>query len=57
MVWIHGGGYCVGTKYDVPPAGLISRSQLGGREGVIYIALNYRLYVFSQHHNSIANPS
>jgi len=45
MVWIHGGGYTAGTKYDTPSAGIISRSQLGGREGVIYIALNYRLYV------------
>jgi hypothetical protein len=45
MVWIHGGGYGAGTKYDTPPAGLVSRSQTGGREGVIYVALNYRLYV------------
>jgi cholinesterase len=45
MVWIHGGGYAAGTKYDTPPAGLISRSQAGNKEGVIYVALNYRLYV------------
>lgn len=45
MVWIHGGGYGAGTKYDVPPAGLLSRSQMGGEDGVIYIAINYRLFV------------
>jgi cholinesterase len=44
MVWIYGGGYCAGTKYDTPPAGLIHRSQSGGKEGVIYVAMNYRLY-------------
>ncbi|KAJ8114479.1 hypothetical protein OPT61_g3652 [Boeremia exigua] len=43
MVWIHGGGYGAGTKYDVPSAGLISRSQLGADDGVIYVAINYRL--------------
>jgi carboxylesterase type B len=43
MVWLHAGGYGAGTKYDTPPAGLISRSQTGGREGIIYVALNYRL--------------
>jgi carboxylesterase type B len=45
MVWIYGGGYCAGTKYDTPPAGLIHRSQSGDKEGVIYVAMNYRLYV------------
>jgi cholinesterase len=45
MVWIHGGGYCAGTKYDTPSAGLIHRSQSESREGVIYVAINYRLYV------------
>jgi carboxylesterase type B len=43
MVWIHGGGFGAGTKYDVPPAGLLSRSQLGAEDGVIFVALNYRL--------------
>jgi cholinesterase len=56
MVWIHGGGYGAGTKYDVPSAGLVSRSQLGGREGVIYIALNYRLYVNSADFRIIKFP-
>jgi cholinesterase len=43
MVEVHGGGYGAGTKYDTPPAGLISRSQVGHEEGIIYIAINYRL--------------
>jgi cholinesterase len=49
MVWIHGGGYVAGTKYDTPPAGLISRSQSSGKQGVIYVALNYRLYGICDH--------
>jgi cholinesterase len=43
MVWLYGGGYCAGSKYDTPPAGLLSRSQSGHGEGIIYVALNYRL--------------
>lgn len=43
LVWIHGGGFGAGSKYDVPPAGLLSRSQIGGEEGVIFVAINYRL--------------
>ena len=43
MVWIHGGGYCAGTKYDVPLGGLVSRSQQDNEDGVILIAMNYRL--------------
>lgn len=44
MVWLHGGGFCAGSKYDTPAAGLIARSQTGDNEGVIYVTLNYRLY-------------
>ena len=44
MVWLHGGGFCAGSKYDTPAAGLIARSQTGDSEDVIYVALNYRLY-------------
>ncbi|KAH7398624.1 Alpha/Beta hydrolase protein [Phaeosphaeria sp. MPI-PUGE-AT-0046c] len=46
MVWIHGGGFCAGSKYDTPSAGLIYRSQADDREGVIYVAINYRLGAF-----------
>jgi cholinesterase len=43
MVWIHGGGYGAGTKYDVPPSGLVSRSQRDDEDGVIFVAIGYRL--------------
>ncbi|GME61741.1 acetylcholinesterase [Neofusicoccum parvum] len=44
LVWIHGGGYAVGSKtggYD--PRNLLQRSQTNSSEGVIFVALNYRL--------------
>ncbi|KAH8738472.1 Alpha/Beta hydrolase protein [Ilyonectria robusta] len=45
LVWIHGGGYDIDSKqYD--PSGLISRSQLNDQEGIIFVALNYRLGMF-----------
>ncbi|MCJ1395754.1 hypothetical protein MMC18_008640 [Xylographa bjoerkii] len=49
MVWIYGGGYTNGDKngdgqYD--PAGLIHASQAAGDEGIVFVALNYRLGAF-----------
>jgi carboxylesterase type B len=48
LVWIYGGGYTAGSKtggYD--PTGLLARSQNGkDDDGVIYVALNYRLGAF-----------
>ena len=46
MVWIYGGGYTNGEKngggqYD--PAGIIHASQVTGNDGVIFVALNYRV--------------
>ena len=47
MVWIYGGGFTAGSKAGSGnPAGLIARSQDDGQEGVIYVALNYRLGMF-----------
>ncbi|ATZ47555.1 hypothetical protein BCIN_02g08230 [Botrytis cinerea B05.10] len=47
VVWIYGGGYVAGSKFSTGnPATLISRSQENGDEGVIYVALNYRLGLF-----------
>lgn len=43
MVWIHGGGYGAGTKYDVPSAGFLQRSQEGDDDGVVFVTINYRL--------------
>ncbi|PQE13378.1 putative cholinesterase protein [Rutstroemia sp. NJR-2017a BVV2] len=47
LVWFFGGGYVSGSKFSTGnPATLISRSQENGGEGVIYVALNYRLGLF-----------
>lgn len=51
VVWIYGGGYVAGSKFGSGnPATLISRSQENGDEGVIYVALNYRLGLFVSSH-------
>jgi len=44
MVWLHGGGFTLGSK-NSNSAGILSRSQSNG-EGVIYVAANYRLGAF-----------
>ncbi|MCJ1477093.1 hypothetical protein MMC13_005764 [Lambiella insularis] len=49
MVWIYGGGYTTGEKqgdgvYD--PAGLIHASQVAGNDGIVFVAMNYRLGAF-----------
>lgn len=48
MVWIHGGGYTLGSKtfYSPSAAGLIKASQNNGKQGVIWVAMNYRLGAF-----------
>ena len=47
LVWIYGGGYTEGSKTDsYNPAGLLTRSENNGGQGVIYVALNYRLGAF-----------
>ncbi|KAI3325707.1 carboxylesterase [Xylariaceae sp. AK1471] len=47
LVWIHGGGYVLGSKSSsANPAGLIARSKVGGQKGVIVVAINYRLGMF-----------
>ncbi len=46
LVWIHGGGYTSGEKTGYGlynPAGLIKASQIDGSDGVVYVALNYRV--------------
>ncbi|TVY54096.1 Carboxylesterase patB [Lachnellula cervina] len=45
LVYIHGGGYAAGSK-AVDPAGLIARSQLDNGEGVVIVAVNYRLGMY-----------
>ncbi|OMP82096.1 Lipase 5 [Diplodia seriata] len=42
-----GGGYTSGSKISYGnPAGLIARSQTGSSDGVVFVALNYRLGAF-----------
>ncbi|PBP16536.1 alpha/beta-hydrolase [Diplocarpon rosae] len=47
VVWIHGGGYTLGWKTQYGSgAGLLSAGERTGKEGVIYVAINYRLGLF-----------
>jgi carboxylesterase type B len=47
LVWIYGGGYTTGDKTSSGnPAGLIARSLGNASEGVIFVAMNYRLGLF-----------
>ncbi|KAK3720604.1 hypothetical protein LTR37_003653 [Vermiconidia calcicola] len=47
LVWIYGGGYTAGSKSGSGnPAGLLRRSENRGGQGVIYVAMNYRLGAF-----------
>ena len=49
LVWIYGGGYTEGDKNaDGNPAGLIKESQVSGSDGIVYVALNYRVHIISR---------
>ncbi|KAK5952643.1 hypothetical protein OHC33_006235 [Knufia fluminis] len=46
LVWIYGGGYVAGSKQQggvYNPSGLINASMANGGQGIIYVAMNYRL--------------
>ena len=43
LVWIYGGGFTAGDKTEYSPAGLIQASQVNNTQGIIFVALNYRL--------------
>ena len=45
LVWIHGGGYIEGSKQGYNPAGLIAQSRRKGAKGIVFVAIQYRLYV------------
>ncbi|KAF2804763.1 alpha/beta-hydrolase [Mytilinidion resinicola] len=45
LAWVYGGGYTLGTKAG-SPAGLIARSEQATGQGIIYVAMNYRLGLF-----------
>ena len=47
LVWVYGGGYVYGDKTSTGnPATLIAQSQVDEGEGVVYVAMNYRLGLF-----------
>ncbi|KAI1385567.1 alpha/beta-hydrolase [Hypoxylon trugodes] len=47
LVWVHGGGFTFGSKTLYGnPAGIIARSRRDGEQGIIVIAINYRLGMF-----------
>ncbi|KAI1100561.1 alpha/beta-hydrolase [Jackrogersella minutella] len=44
LVWIHGGGFTFGSKlFYGSPAGLVAQSRRNGEDGIIVVAINYRL--------------
>ncbi|KAB8201149.1 Alpha/Beta hydrolase protein [Aspergillus parasiticus] len=45
IVYFYGGGYVLGDKGGLDPSGHIQRSQQQGKDGVIYVALNYRISI------------
>ncbi|KAI1380469.1 Alpha/Beta hydrolase protein [Hypoxylon crocopeplum] len=47
ILWIHGGGYVQGHKSgDGDGSGLITRAMEVGGEGIMWVAINYRLGIF-----------
>ncbi|PVI01297.1 carboxylesterase family protein [Periconia macrospinosa] len=47
VVWIHGGGNVYGSKdYQTDPYGLMLRAQEHYSNGIIFVAMNYRLGAF-----------
>ncbi|KAN0102190.1 acetylcholinesterase precursor [Hyaloscypha variabilis] len=45
LVWIYGGGYTFGNKYN-DPAGLLAASGNSSNGEIIYVSINYRLGAF-----------
>ncbi|KAJ8103668.1 Alpha/Beta hydrolase protein [Lipomyces tetrasporus] len=43
LVWIYGGGYVSGDKANENAKGLVERSLQNGQDGIVYVAINYRL--------------
>ena len=43
LVWFYGGGFTLGYKTEWPPADLMKRSYGGNTEGLIFVAINYRV--------------
>jgi carboxylesterase type B len=45
LIYIHGGGFTARSK-ATDPAGLIARSQLDHGEGIVFVAIHYRLGLY-----------
>ena len=43
LVWFYGGGFTTGYKTEWPPADLLKRSYGGNTEGLMFVAVNYRV--------------
>jgi carboxylesterase type B len=43
IVWIYGGGYVAGDKSTEDGTALIQRNIATGGEGLVYVAMNYRV--------------
>lgn len=47
LVWIYGGGFTTGSKTNSGnPASLIAKAKEDAGEGVVFVAINYRLGLF-----------
>jgi len=46
LVWIYGGGFVGGEKSSSSPATLLERSLDNGDQGIVFVALNYRLGLY-----------
>jgi carboxylesterase type B len=58
LVWVYGGGYVNGDKTSSGnPATLIATAQENAGEGVVFVAMNYRLGLFVSAFNSKLKPS
>jgi carboxylesterase type B len=46
VIWIHGGGFVQGNKDTLyNPGGLLDRSRDDGGEGIVFVSINYRVYL------------
>ncbi|KAK1756998.1 Alpha/Beta hydrolase protein [Echria macrotheca] len=46
LVWIHGGGFTMGYKDQFDPTGLMAQGMSNGKNGFVYVGINYRLGLF-----------
>lgn len=58
LVWIYGGGFTTGSKTNSGnPASLIAKAKEDAGEGVVFVAINYRLGLFVGIPNQTHAPS